>query len=94
MGYSSAAGAQGMNNGTEQEQEAFVRRALAEAQTLRMPFIIWFAGWDPSYAKDTPFVVFQHIGLLREDSTEKPAWAVWSEAARRPYRAGRLEAGG
>lgn len=85
MGYSSAAGAQGINNGTEQEQAAFATRALMEAEELKMPFVIWFAGWDPAYAKDTPFGVFQHIGLLREDGSEKPAWALWADAARRPY---------
>ena len=88
MGYSSAAGAQGINDGTEQEQAAFVTRALQEAQTMRMPFVIWFAGWDPSYARDTPFGVFQHIGLRREDDSEKPAWQTWADAARRPYRPG------
>ncbi len=87
MGYSSAAGAQRINNGTEAEQAAFVSRALSEAEALRMPFVIWFAGWDPAYAKDTAFGVFQHIGLLREDGSEKPAWALWAEAARRPYAA-------
>ena len=76
---------QGINNGTEPEQAAFVKRALADAEELRMPLVIWFAGWDPAYAKDTPFGVFQHIGLLHEDGTEKPAWALWAAAADRPY---------
>ncbi len=88
MGYSSAAGAQGLNNGTEPEQAAFLQRILAEAQDLKMPFIIWFAAWDPSYAKDTPFGVFQHIGLLRDDNSEKPAWQLWTDTARRPYEPG------
>lgn len=87
MGYSSAAGERGINNGSEVEQSAFVARALTEAQDLKMPFIIWFAGWDPAYAKDTAFGVFQHIGLLRTDGSEKPAWALWATAARRPYTA-------
>ncbi len=85
MGYSSAPGVQGINDGTEPEQAAFVKRALADAEQLEMPLVIWFAGWDPAYAKDTPFGVFQHIGLLRDDGTEKPAWALWAAAARRPY---------
>lgn len=85
MGYSSAAGAGGINNGSESEQSAFVTRALAEAQDLKMPFVVWFAGWDPAYAKDTAFSVFQHIGLLRDDGSEKPAWALWASAALRPY---------
>lgn len=86
MGYSSAAGAQGINNGSETQQVAFVKRVLADAQSLHMPFIIWFAAWDPSYAKDTPLGVFQHIGLRRADNTPKPAWQTWVTAARRPYR--------
>jgi hypothetical protein len=84
-GYSSAAGAQGINNGTEADQASFAARLIAEAQNLKMPFVIWFAGWDPAYAQDTPFSVFQHIGLRRGDDSEKPAWNVWSDAARRPY---------
>jgi hypothetical protein len=88
MGYSSAAagGVQGLNSGTEQEQDAFLKRALADAEVMKMPFVIWFAGWDPAYASNTPFGIFQHIGLLREDNTAKPAWNTWFAAARRPYQ--------
>ena len=93
-GYSSAAGAQGINNGSEAEQAAFARRALAEAQNLHMPFVIWFAGWDPTYARDTPFGVFQHIGLRREDDSEKPAWQVWSDAAHRRFEQPSATTGG
>jgi hypothetical protein len=85
MGYSSAADTQGVNNGSEEEQAAFLSRALTEAQDLSMPFVIWFAGWDPAYARDTPSGMFQHIGLLHEDGSEKPAWALWAATARRPY---------
>jgi hypothetical protein len=86
MGYSSAASAQGVNNGTEADQAAFLKRVLADADTLKMPLVIWFAGWDPAYAQDTSLAVFSHIGLLREDGSEKPAWSIWSAAARRPYK--------
>lgn len=85
MGYSSAAGVQGINSGTEAEQATFLTRALSDAEDLQMPLVIWFAAWDPGYAKDTAFGVFQHIGLLNEDGSEKPAWAMWAAAARRPY---------
>lgn len=85
MGYSSAAGVQGINNGTEQDQDQFLARALADAQQLDMPVVIWFAAWDPAYAEDTSFGVFRHIGLLRADGTEKPAWSTWTTAARRPH---------
>ena len=65
MGYSSDAGAQGINNGTKEDQDAFLARALADAEQLNMPAVIWFAAWDPAYAQDTSSSVFQHIGLLR-----------------------------
>jgi hypothetical protein len=53
-----------------------------------MPFVIWLAAWDPAYAEDTAFEAFRHIGLRRGDDSEKPGWAVWAEAARRPYDGG------
>lgn len=85
MGFASEAGVQGVNSGTEDDQAQFVRRIVREAEEMSMPVIIWFAGWDPTYAKDSPYVAFQHIGLRRGDDSEKPAWAVWSEHASRPY---------
>lgn len=85
MGYASAAGPQGLNSGTEADQKSYVKRALADAETLKMPLIIWFAGWDPAYAKDTSFGVFQHIGLRSADNSVKPAWQLWADAAQRPY---------
>lgn len=87
-GYSSDMGSQGVNNGTEADQDAFVTRILTEAQQLDMPAVIWFAAWDPDYATDTSAAVFRHIGLLRADGSEKPAWSTWATAARRPYRPG------
>ena len=83
MGFSSATA--NVNSGTESEQSAFVRRALADAESMSMPFVIWFAIWDPSYARDTAFSAFAHIGLRREDDSEKPAWNDWLAASRRPY---------
>jgi hypothetical protein len=85
MGYSTTAGAQGVNSGTEEDQSAFVDRILDEAQALDMPFVVWFAIWDPTYARDTAFGAFQSIGLLRDDDSEKPAWQHWETNARRPY---------
>ena len=86
MGYASRPGDLGVNNGTEAEQSAFVQRILDEAESLDMPFVVWFAIWDPAYARDTEYGAFESIGLLRADDTEKPAWQHWAEAARRPYR--------
>jgi hypothetical protein len=84
-GYASAAGPQGVNNGSEQDQQVYVKRILREAETLDMEAVVWFAAWDPSYSRDTAFGVFQHIGLRNEDNSVKPAWQLWADAARRPY---------
>lgn len=94
MGYSSDRGAHGLNSGTESEQQAFLERMLGEARKMQMPFVIWFAGWDPAYAKDSPYAVFEHIGLLRADGTEKPAWQTWQTYARRPYQPATVAASG
>jgi len=86
MGYASTPGPQGLNSGTETDQAAFLDRALGEAASLEMPLVIWFAIWDPTYARDTEFGPFQSIGLLRDDDSMKPAWQHWDTNARRPYR--------
>jgi hypothetical protein len=83
MGY--ASGAQGnAAAGSENAQAGYLARMLEEVESLEMPFAVWYAIWDPAYAADTAFAVFQSIGLLRTDKTEKFAWQVWQEAARRP----------
>ena len=85
MGFSSAPGQQGLNSGTEAAQAAFLERVLDDAGRLSMPAVVWFAIWDPAYARDTAFSAFQSIGLRRTDDTGKPAWNAWAAAARRPY---------
>lgn len=84
MGYSSGPGANGVNEGTEEQQAAFLRRALDDAQRLAMPLVVWFASQDPTFTGEPPFDLLQHIGLKRQDGTTKPAWLVWEAAARRP----------
>ena len=77
-GYSSG------DDANENQQAAYLRRVLDEAQQLSMPLLVWLVGQDPSFTGDVPLGLLQHIGLLRQDGTEKPAWAVWAQAARRP----------
>ena len=83
MGYSSVA-SPAQKGGGEDDQAAFLRRAFADAQKIAMPFVVWFTGWDPSFAKDSSYSAFQHIGLLTEDGSEKPAWSDWLETATAP----------
>jgi len=84
MGYSSGPCRQGINDGTEREQKNFLRNILLRAEAMEMPFLVWFAGWDPAFATDPPLDLFQHIGLIRPDGSKKPSWFLWAQAARRP----------
>lgn len=84
MGYSSGPGRQGMNEGTEAEQRGFLAQILLKAESLDMPFVIWFAASDPAFAAEAPYDLFQHIGLRRADGSAKPSWSLWEQAARRP----------
>jgi hypothetical protein len=81
LGYASGNAADG-----EEDQAAFVMRVLADAEMLEAQLVVWLLGQDPSFDVDPPFDLLQHIGLLREDGAEKPAWDTWQTAARRPLR--------
>ena len=85
MGYASARSGAG-TGGSDDDQSSFLRRVLSDAETINMPFVVWFAAWDPSFAKDGGQSAFQDIGLLRQDGSEKPAWEVWADAASRKYQ--------
>jgi hypothetical protein len=88
MGYSSGPGRDGINEGTEEEQEAFLRRVLRDARHLNMVFVVWFASADPPFVQEPPLDLLQHIGLRRADGSPKPAWQVWEQEAGRPLAAG------
>jgi hypothetical protein len=84
MGYASG-GAGGSTPGTEEEQAAFLERVFDETEKNAMLFAVWFAIWDPAYARDTEFGAFETIGLIRTDDTKKPSWQPWLEVSQRPY---------
>ena len=75
------------DDANEDQQAAYLRRVLDETQQLSMPLLVWLVGQDPSFTGDVSLGLLQHIGLLRQDGTDKPAWAVWAQAARRPLAA-------
>jgi hypothetical protein len=87
MGYSSGPGRDGINEGTEEEQEAFLHRVLRDARRLEMAFVVWFAATDPPFVQEPPLDLLQHIGLRRADGSPKPAWQVWGQEAAQPLSA-------
>jgi hypothetical protein len=87
-GYSSGPGREGINEGTEEEQEAFLHRLFQDAQRLDMAFVVWFASTDPSVVQEPPLDLLQYIGLRRADGSAKPAWDIWAQEAAKPYSPG------
>lgn len=83
MGFTSRAGEHATLTVAEAAQAAFVRRTLDNAQQMKMPFVIWFIGQDPSFTGESALDL-SNSGLIRQDGTEKPAWDVWGETSRRP----------
>ena len=88
LGYSSAPASDGEDAAAEDRQTAFLRRVLDSAEQVAMPLVVWFLGQDPTFTAEPPLDKLQYIGLVRQDGTNKPAWNVWSLAARRPIEGG------
>jgi hypothetical protein len=70
--------------GTEAEQRAYLERLLTEAEELGFTGVVWFAALDPAFATTGPAAAFRDTGLRRADGSNKQAWALWEEWARRP----------
>ena len=72
--------------GTVEDQLSYVNRLLDEAERNRFGAVIWLAARDPSYATAGAAAVFKDAGLRKNDGSNKPAWDVWEEWSRRPYK--------
>ncbi len=73
-----------LNVGTEPDQRAYLSRLLTEAEVLGFRMVVWFAALDPAFAGTGATAVFKDIGLRRVDGSNKLAWELWEEWARRP----------
>jgi len=85
-GYSSAPVEGESLIGTEQDQQAFVGRLLADAEVSGIEAVIWVAANDPAVPATGSSAVLRDVGLRRSDGGEKLAWATWRTWARRPLR--------
>jgi hypothetical protein len=85
-GYASSPVEGRVTVGTEEDQQAFLARLLADAETNGFSMVVWFAALDPSFASEGATSVFKSIGLRKSDGSNKLAWTTWEEWARRPLK--------
>ena len=85
VGFSSAPGRDGLNSSTPAEQRRYLQRLLADADQIGTPFVVWFAGRDPTFAMEPPYDLLASIGLRDAADRPKEAWTVWAESSARPY---------
>ena len=86
-GYASAPVEGRMNTGTEEDQLAYLRRLLGEAETNQFALVVWVAPFDPAVARGVGASALRDVGLRRSDGSNKLAWDAWEEWARRPFAA-------
>lgn len=71
--------------GTEDDQLAFLGRLLNDSEDAGFSAVIWRAALNPTYAQEGSLAAFRDVGLRRGDGSNKLAWALWEQWARRPY---------
>jgi hypothetical protein len=84
-GFASEQGREGLNSSTPPEQRRYLQRLFLDADTLKSPLVIWFAGRDPANADSAPLDLIGSIGLRTVDDRAKEAWPYWEQAVNRPY---------
>jgi hypothetical protein len=85
VGYASEPARGGVTFGTVAGQQQFLQRILDEAQGGDWELIVWLTQQDPTFASAQPYDLIERMGLLDRSSDSKPAWAVWTASAQRPW---------
>jgi hypothetical protein len=75
--------------GTEEDQEAFLARLLADAEEHHFALVSWIAPRDPAVAAAGYGARLKDTGLRKGDGSNKLAWATWERWALRPFAGGR-----
>lgn len=83
-GYPSAPVEGAATVGTEDDQRDFLARVLDDAEAQGFVAVVWLAARDPVTAGQGGGAVFRDIGLRHADGSNKAAWTLWEEWARRP----------
>jgi hypothetical protein len=83
-GYASAPVEGRVNTGTEEDQLAYLGRVLGDAETNHLSLVVWVAPFDPAIARGGAAAALRDVGLRRPDGSNKLAWTVWEDWARRP----------
>lgn len=87
-GFASDPGRDGVNSSTRPEQRRYLQRLLSDADELASPLLLWFVGRDAAYLAAPPYDLVASIGLRDTQDQPKESWAVWEDAAKRPFAAG------
>ncbi len=85
VGYASDPGRDGVTFGSGPNQRRFLERILGEAEDQQWDLVIWLSPRDPRYAAAPPFDLVSAMGLETADGAAKPALAVWTAEAARPW---------
>ena len=80
--------------GSDQLQRDYLEWLLGKAEEVQAEFVVWFFpadipgvlegdGTDPPEFDNVGF--YLHMGLVREDFSEKPSLELWNRTVRRPF---------
>ncbi|MFN0146071.1 MAG: hypothetical protein ACKVT1_06140 [Dehalococcoidia bacterium] len=72
--------------GSEEDQRGYLTSLLRDAEASGIGTVIWVAPLDPAFATTGNATVFRDVGLRKSDGSNKLAWSVWEEWARRPLK--------